>query len=491
MAPFLISALSANALTAFCVSLVFGVVFFTCVFSWIFDVPGYHFLHHVLLGLYFGPLMGLFGWVINRISRRWNAAAALSASPFIWVSIEYIRSNLSFLALPWALLGHSQYQYPVIIQFASYTGAYGTSFLVAFANAAVAATILAYYPVLAGDPPTRISAPSRQAAICMSLTAVVLIGAALTYGYVIVSQPIAGPAIKTAVLQGNINQEMKANPNRYSKFIMGKYTDLTRKALKDQPELLVWPEAATPGFVLKNLSLYQQITSLVQEADIYFLIGSSEYPKFAKPSSPRPKDIGNTALFFSPAGKVVGQYLKIHLVPFGEYIPYSGVIPWPGFIVPEGKNNYEIPGKEFTLFRIGHANFGVLICWEIVFPELFRTFVKKGANFMINVTNEGWFGKTAAPYQMVAVNVFRAVENRIAVGRAANTGISCFIDPHGRVTGRVKNNNEDIFVEGYLTQKIPLSHQKTFYTRYGDIFVYAILALTVFLIAAMCFGRKK
>ena len=435
--------------------------------------------------------MGLFGLTINVISRRWNSSAALLATPFIWVSIEYIRSNLSFLALPWALLGHSQYQYPLIIQFASFAGAYGISFLMAFANAALAAIILSCYAKFENDETIKVSPTSRRAAISMLLTTVAFTGLALIYGYMVLSQPINAQGIKTSVLQGNIDQEMKSDPKKYSQFIMQKYTDLTRQASKAKPKLIVWPEAATPGFVLKNMSLHRQITSLVKEAKTYFLIGSSEYPKFAKPSSLTPKDIGNSALFFSSEGKVVGQYLKIHLVPFGEYVPYVGIIPWPSFVVPEDRDNYEIPGKEFTLFPIDDAKFGVLICWEIVFPELFRAFVKNGANFMINVTNEGWFGQTAAPYQMAAVNVFRAVENRIAVARAANTGISCFIDPYGRITGRVKNNDKDIFVEGYLTQKIPLSHEKTFYTNYGDVFVYTILGLTVLLIVITFFRLKK
>jgi apolipoprotein N-acyltransferase len=283
---------------------------------------------------------------------------------------------------------------------------------------------------------------------------------------------------------------MKADPKKHATFIMQKYTDLTRQALEDHPDLVVWPEAATPGFVLKNMSLHQEITSLIKESKTHFIIGSSEYPKFVKPSSSNSKGIGNTALFFSPEGKVVGQYLKIHLVPFGEYVPYEGTIPWPGFVIPEGKRSYEIPGKEFTLFGIDGTKFGVIVCWEIVFPDLFREFVKRGANFMINITNEGWFGETAAPYQMLMVNVFRAVENRIAVARAANTGISCFIDPYGRIDGRVSTNNKDIFVEGYLTSQVPLAHEKTFYTIYGDIFVYVIFSFAVLMIA-LTFSRRK
>ncbi len=110
---------------------------------------------------------------------------------------------------------------------------------------------------------------------------------------------------------------------------------------------------------------------------------------------------------------------------------------------------------------------------------------------MLNITNEGWFGDTAAPYQMTAVNVLRAVENRIAIARAANTGISCFIDPYGRISGRVKNNSKDIFVEGYLTKDIPLSRQKTFYTVYGDIFLYLVLITAVIMITLTVIRPKR
>jgi len=241
--------------------------------------------------------------------------------------------------------------------------------------------------------------------------------------------------------------------------------------------------------------LYRRpVTDTVTDESIIFITWAfyiTIYPKFDKTPSLNRKDFGNTALFFTPDGKVVGQYLKIHLVPFSEEVPYRDIIPWPKFIVPKGKRSYQIPGKEFSLFGIDGTQFGVLICWEIVFPELFRKFVKNGANFMINVTNEGWFGKTAAPYQMAAVNVFRAVENRIAVARAANTGISCFIDPYGRITDRVRSNNTDIFVSGYLTREIPLTYERTFYTIHGDLFVYLVLSIAILVLALTVFRPRN
>jgi apolipoprotein N-acyltransferase len=133
----------------------------------------------------------------------------------------------------------------------------------------------------------------------------------------------------------------------------------------------------------------------------------------------------------------------------------------------------------------------VNICWEIVFSSLVREFIKNGADFMINISNEGWFGETAAPYQMLSINVFRAIENRTSFVRATNTGISCFIDPYGRVTGKVSNNNKDIFVEGYSTQEIFLRQEKSYYTVYGDVFAYMNLIITLLVVTLSFFKVRR
>ena len=487
LVPLLISSLDRRPLTAFSSALVCGIIFYTGVFSWIFDIPGYHYTHHMVLGIYLGPLFGLFGLTVSTVSRRWSISAALFAAPFIWVTLEYIRSHFLFLALPWALLGHSQYQYLAVIQIASLTGVYGISFLLALVNSALAAAILTFLSVVEKIRPHSFSSPSKKATRSILITAAAAVSLVLVHGQVILLKPPGGQTIKLSVLQGNIDQEKKANPKKHARFIMQKYVELTRKASKDRPDMIVWPEAATPGFVLKSMSLHKQLKALIKKTKTHFLIGSSEYPKFIKDRKIKKEDIGNTALFFSPQGKVLGQYLKIHLVPFGETIPYQKTIPWPSFIVADDKRSFEIPGEEFTLFELNGSKFGAVICWEVVFPGLFRTFVKNGANFMINLTNEGWFGETAAPYQLAAINIFRAVENRTYVARAANTGISCYIDPFGRIYGRVKNANKDIFVDGYLTEEIRHSDTKTFYTFYGDVFVYIILGITFVMVLLSIF----
>jgi apolipoprotein N-acyltransferase len=489
--PLLLAISGVNGKKAFLLSMLCGAIFFAAVFSWAFEIPGYKLLHHAILGIYLGLYFGVFGWAFTLITKRFSIFAALSSAPFLWISLEYLRSNFFFLALPFALLAHSQYKYPWVIQFAAVTGAYGISFLIVLVNSALTLLLLILFSKLKilGFP--GLTLPSRKSTTSLILSAVALTGLALFYGNTILSRQAVGNKIKLSVLQGNIDQQKKADPKRHAAYIIQTYTNLTRQAAADQPDLILWPEASTPGFVLKSHRLLKKISTLIAEINTPFLIGSSEYPKFIKDRALRREDVGNTALYFSPEGKYIGQYLKILLLPFGEQIPYEDVISWPAFIVPEDKKTYEIPGQEYTLFSLGDTKFGAVICWEVVFPQLFRTFVKNGANFMINLTNEGWFGESAAPYQFLSMSVFRAVENRISLARAANTGISCFIDPYGRITGRVWNNNKDIYVAGYLTQDISLSQEKTLYTNYGDVFVYLNIVIAVLMTISSFFRNSK
>lgn len=488
LVPLLISLYGKSPKYGFLLSFVCGLLFFPGVFSWILEVPSYKLVHHAILGLYLGSYFGVFGLAFSSIAQRCGLTTVLFAAPFIWVSLEYIRSSIPLLALPWALLGHSQHENLLFIQLSSFTGAYGVSFMIVLVNATVAAIVLTSIHRLNNHKPASFKTPSRRRTISIMVATLALVGLALLYGKETLSDPFFEERVRVSVVQGNIEQSKKWD-RKNANFIMETLANLSREASEDRPELIVWPEAATPGFILKTPSLMKQMRSLIKETKTYYLIGSSEYPKFAK-SPLETRKFGNTAVFFSPEGKVLGQYLKIHLVPFAEYIPYDDIISWPDFIVPKGKRSFQIQGEEFTLFEFHRIKFGVAICWETLFPGLIRQFVKKGASFMININNEAWFGETAFPYQFLAINVFRAVENRISIVRAGNTGISCFIDPLGRITRRFQVNNKDIFVQGYLTQKVPLSEERAFYTIYGDIFAYVSL-ITTFLVFVLSFSRSK
>ena len=490
LVPLLVAIAGKSIRYGFLLSYVCGMIFFSEVFRWIFDAPAYTLAHHAILVPYLGLYFAFFGLFVNLVSQRWGLTYGYFAAPFAWVFFEYLRSNLGFLSLPIPLLAHSQYQHLRIIQFTSITGAYGLSFLIVLVNSCLSLAVLRFFSGTKIDKQFDYGPPSKNGTIFIISVTASLVFLALLYGKIHLSMPLAGKKIKISVVQGNIDRRMKSNPKKYAKSIMQKYEDLTNKVSRNGAKLIVWPEGATPGFVLKNLTLHKQTVSLIKQIGAYFLIGSSEYPKFSKEQNPGLGDVGNTALFFSPNGKVLGQYLKIRLIPFGEYVPHEGVIPWPQFIVPEDTSSFEIPGKEHIILEMDGIKFGTVICWETHFPRLFRKFVKNGANFMLNITNEGWFGE-AGLYQKMVTSVFRAVENRVSIARAANTGISCFIDPHGRITGRVRNNGKEVFVDGYLTREITLSHKRTFYTIYGDVFAYISVIITGLFLVLSIFRPKK
>jgi apolipoprotein N-acyltransferase len=437
------------------------------------------------MGFYFG----LFGLLFNLLCKKSGVTKTFFFAPFIWVSLEYVRSNLSFLSLPWVLLSHSQYQTLAVIQISSVTGACGVSFLILLVNASLSAAILAgaqRLKIVEISPSHRLS---QKGTAFMFIATAALTGLVLLHGKMNLSRPIEGKSLKLSVVQGNIEQAKKWD-RRYRSYIIERYEELSREASKDRPKLVIWPEAATPGFVLKDMTLLMRITALVREMNTYFLIGSSEYPKFQKGRLEFGR-FGNTALFFSPDGKVLGQYLKIHLVPFAEYVPYEKLIPWPRFIVPQGVKGFEVPGDKITLFDLQGAKFGALICWEIIFPGLPREFVKSGAQFLINITNEGWFGRSAGPQHYVISSIFRAVENRVYVVRCANTGISCFIDPYGRIVGRVKDeNNEDLVVRGVLTENVIPIESIAAYTRWGDWLAWICVGLSLTFIIVTFLSKK-
>ena len=227
--------------------------------------------------------------------------------------------------------------------------------------------------------------------------------------------------------------------------------------------------------------------SLARETGSYLLVGGTGYEK----NQPRREGYlpySNSEYFVSPSGRLEGQYDKIRLLPFNEYLPLQGKVSWPKWITTLEKSY--IPGKKRTLFKVHNAKFGTPICWENMFSNHFRRFVKDGANLMISLTNEGFYGRNAAPYQTLAANIFRAVENRVAIVRSATTGISAFINPNGEIIERVRNKQgDDLFVAGYLVRDVPLSNDKTFYTNHGDVFAY-ISILTVVVVTLIALARK-
>lgn len=473
LVPLLIALKDQNLKSAFGLAFLTGVCFLMGVFYWMNVINDFTLTHFVLLGIYLGAYFGLFGLALNLISRRTGISSVFTA-PFIWVSMEYLRSHAGLLGLPWALSGHSQYLNLPLIQISSFTGVYGVSFLIVTVNAALSEAILSWQHRIPGSP------EHWSTLVKPAVVPIFLLGATLLYGLSVLSERPDRETITVSVIQANLPQVIRGQPG-LRELNLQKLVRLSREAAaRSQASLIVWSETAVQGSLIQEPILLNILSTVAGEAQSHLLVGVSVRQKFGRRESIT-KNRFNSAFLISPSG-IVGQYHKIHILPFGEYLPYKDFLPWPSSFALQAGD--VVAGKEFTLFDLNNMKFGVAICWESIFPDLFRQFVKNGATFMVNITDEAWFEKTAAPYQFMAMSVFRAVENRVSIARAANTGISGFIDPYGRVIGKVSKGTQDIFVEGYLTKVIPVSEKRTFYTNFGDVFAYANLVATFFALAA-------
>jgi len=430
-----------------------GALFWAGTIYWLVHVtlPG-----TIILVLYLALYFGVFGIFVFSPQPTTNPNPIVII-PATWVILEYIRSYL-FTGFPWALLGYSQYKILPVIQIADITGVWGVSFLVMLVNVAL-------YQA------TRQS--GNQAIRKKLILPVICLAGVLIYGFFKLSphnpQPTPTP-IKISVIQGNIAQELKWD-ERAMDYIVGKYCSLSEKAAGGTPDLIIWPEAASPGLFGQDDDIFERFYALTKKIKIPILLGAVT----------RSKDIFfNSALLIGSDGRIAGRYDKLHLVPFGEYIPLKKFLPFLETVVPIGDIN---AGKEYTIFQIRNPKsqirnkFAVLICFEDLFPELSREFVKRGAGFLVNITNDAWYKSSTAPYQHLQASVLRAVENRVTLARAANTGISGFISPHGKIISLVRDKyRRNIFIDGFDTEYVsPGKGELSFYTRFGDIFIACCL----------------
>ena len=268
---------------------------------------------------------------------------------------------------------------------------------------------------------------------------------------------------RIAIIQGNIDQEVKWDP-RFQVATTDKYIGLSLQAKKENPDLIVWPETAAPFYFLYDIALTKRLQKGIRETGTSFLFGS---PSFQ--AGQNIVKYYNSAYLVNSDAEVLGRYDKAHLVPFGEYIPFKKWFPFLGKMIEQVGDFW--PGKSGVAIDRGEYRLGMLICYEIIFPNLAREMVKNKASLLINITNDAWYGKTSAPYQHFSMAVFRAVENRRALVRSANTGISGFIDPAGRIV-----SSTPLFKDAVMTRSIPLIDTETIYTRIGDAFAWLCLS---------------
>jgi apolipoprotein N-acyltransferase len=431
-----------------------GVVFFTLLLRWLdhtlrtYSVIPWPLTWLPILGLasYLGLYTGLVAAVLSWVCRRRGPGMSLALAPFLWIAGEWARGHL-FSGFPWGLLGYSQAFVLPVIQIAEWTGVYGVSFLIGSVNAALAGAV---------------SLGWRRAAAGVAAAAALLV-LALGVGWQ-ASAASAEGTLRVSVVQPSIDQARKWDSELLAE-TLELYRTLTLEARRASPALVIWPETATPILLRHDRVTLERLRALSAEVRAPLVMGALD----REPGGSR--RYVNSAFFLTEQG-IGAKYDKIHLVPFGEYVPLAGLF---GFVRRWAEFISEFDsGTVPVVFPFGEAPFGVVICYEGLFPELFRQFVATGAKFMVNMTNDAWFGETSGPWQHLAVLPLRAVENRVAIVRAANTGVSAVIEPSGRIRRAL-----GLFQRGVVEDRVSGRTRTTFYTRYGDAFAYACLGLSL------------
>jgi len=468
----LLFALDGKALRrAFGISYLAGVLFFLGVGYWLIHVTLPGMIGVVLfMGLYFGLFAAILNYALPVPGYR-----AMFFIPATWVTMEWFRSTL-LGGFGWSLLAHSQSRNLPIIQIADITGAYGVSFIIVLVNAAIFLTV-------------KDIRAKKFKKIPYLLVTIFILYVSVAYGILRVKNIFTGQSIRVAVVQGNIPQDKKWDAE-FAAEILSKYERLTKDSSKEKPDLIIWPETSVPGYLGKEKVFSERLRALAESVRTQILAGAPT-EKGAEAA------YYNSAILFSADGRVIDQYDKIHLVPFGEYLPLKAIFSFVENFAPSPIGDFS-PGRDYKVFKfmiergsaekdigwklIKKVKFSCLICFEDIFPDMARKFVKNGAAFLVNITNDAWFGRSSAPYQHAQCSIFRAVENRVNVVRAANTGLSCFIDQKGRITDAVSSGNKELFIEGYRSRDIILTPTRTFYTSYGDIFAYACILYTLYFI---------
>jgi apolipoprotein N-acyltransferase len=393
------------------------------------------------------------------VLRRFGPQALLAA-PVLWTSMECLQS-LGELGFPWLLLAHSQASFPVLLQQATVTGAYGVSFAILLCCALIARAMIC------GLHRWR----WLGAAVAVPATAIL-------YGTLTMESETPG-GLRVAVVQNNMDIE-KWRAGGLDKSLTS-LAALSRQAMTSAaaPDLLLWPETAVPCNLGRRLDCRRRMRDLVEELDIPILTGAPD-------TDVETQEPYNSSFLFRPRQPEVLSYAKMHLVPFGERTPWRDSIPllrnidWSALTGDLGPAEFA-RGTRRTLFPVATeqdtAQFAVLICFESVFPDLVRRSVDAGADFLVIITNDSWFGATAGPFQHAAIASLRAVENRTAIARCATNGISLFIDRFGRQRLHTELGTADVRQDDVARRQ-----GSTFYTRHGDLFAGACLILSLLLL---------
>jgi len=449
---------AATITQGFLLGFITGIVSYVGIIYWIaFVIINYGYLPlytgiilMLLLAGYLSIYIALFAGCV--VYFRGKIPLYLTA-PVLWICFEYGKSFL-LTGFPWENLGYSQYLNTYLLQFADVAGVFGLSFLIVLVNAAVFEII---------------NKRSKREYVLAGVVFLVLSGIYI-YGIFRLDQVNKAvrnsPGMEVSLIQGNIDQSVKWDGN-YQRKTLNIYEQLSLKNSPGNGGMIVWPETAAP-FVFQDASnLHNQIVDISLKSNNWLLFGSVS-------RSPQKDSDGyfNSAYLLSPSGEVKGKYDKVHLVPYGEYVPFRDALPFVnGFTAGIGDMG---TGKGFYPLFMGNKKIGVLICYEGILPFAARMYKINSADLLVNITNDAWFGSTSAPFQHFSMAVFRAVETRLFLVRAANTGVSGIVDPCGRIVSRTNIFQEDA-VKGYVKfVSVP-----TFYAKHGDILVIICFGLII------------
>jgi apolipoprotein N-acyltransferase len=442
---------------AFALGLVTGTISFVGTVYWTATVvqqfgglkPPVAIVAMLLLAIYLGMFPAIAALVTARlVARGGSAGLLLAAAP--WVGTEFFRGYL-FGGFPWVPLGNSQVTVLPIAQLASVLGVYGISALLAFVS-----SVIAYSLLVEGRP--------RIKAAIVALAVVFGIGAWGTWRIREGSLAREGEAIRVGLVQGNIAQEDKWNPSQ-ARRIFTTHISMTREAARGGAKYVLWPESSTPFMFEEDEGGATMVRDLARELNVTILFGSDQIERG------RPPRLYNSAFQVSPDGRTAAVYRKIHLVPFGEFIPLKS---WLFFISPLVDSLAEFaPGSSMVMLPVGSHMASTAICYEVVYPSLVRQAVEGGSELLTTITNDGWYGHSSAPYQHFAMASMRSIEHGRYLARAANTGISGIVDPYGRVIAK-----SEIFEQVTLVRDVHFIASRTIYSVIGDSIAYVAIALT-------------
>jgi apolipoprotein N-acyltransferase len=463
-----------------------GIVFFTATFSWLGSLGTLYenfWLHglSLLLSIYLGLYFAFWSWFVGLLAPRnlltsWRNLLTAFLAASAWVVQEWIRGWL-FTGFGWNGLGVALHGTWPLIQIAEFTGVIGLSFVIVFANVIAVTTPLRLF----FEAKTRHVRPHFD----VTLTLAGIVGL-LTFGlYSVQNRPIAKP-LRVAAVQADIPQQEKFDPE-FSSEIFQRFTRLSEIALRSSPppNLLIWPESSMPEPVGdSNTESNDFVTEFSASSKTDLLLGTLD--------AEDGHDY-NAALLISGATQQMQVYRKVHLVPFGEYIPLRHSFPLFAVVASRWVPGDFDAGKDYTLFRLTNSEVRIapLICFEDTIGELTRQFVLRGASLLVDVTNDAWFLHSSGSRQHLANAIFRCVETRRPMVRSANTGVTCFVNQFGRITQTLQNETGSTFAEGVLTGevKIPVEHELTFYMRHGDLFAKLCTGITLIAIVitiALC-----